>query len=208
MFTGLIETLGTLAAVEAVSTGQRWQVETPLAQQLTLGASIALNGVCTTVVQLSPQAFWVELSPETLACTAMGNYTVGQKLNLERPLSLGDPLGGHLVSGHVDGLVTLSQIKPAGDYTALTLQIEATQAAEWGPLLVAKGSVALDGISLTVNRVSELTTGQPVSFEVMIIPHTWQNTTLQYAKPGCPLHFEADLLGKYVQRQLQAWQPA
>jgi riboflavin synthase len=206
MFTGLIQAQGTLLTVEDPSPHNRsWWVQVPasLLATLNVGDSLALNGCCTTVVQiaLQQQAVQVHLGPETLACTTFGTTLAGAPLNLEAPLSLGAPLGGHLVSGHVDGLATLEALHPEGDCWRLQFALSEALAPQ-APLLVPKGSITLNGISLTLNEV------EGPRFGVCIIPHTWQVTNLHQLAVGHAVHVELDLLGKYVQRLMQPYLPA
>ena len=195
MFTGLIECTGSLISTQAVAQGQRFVLSTPanFMEDVSLGDSIAINGVCTTVVAFTSDSFTVELSPETLDKTTLGQLTTGQAVNLEKPLLPTSRLGGHFVTGHVDGTATLTELTHQGDYWALTFALGQPELA---PYLVDKGSVAVDGISLTVNWVSES------RFGVMIIPHTQLMTTLSSAHVGQTVNIETDILGKYVNRLL------
>jgi len=163
-----------------------------------LGASVAVNGACLTVVEREPGRLRFDMGPETLARTALGDLSVGDAVNLERPLRLGGMVGGHLVQGHVDGV---------GIVTGLTRQAETTRLTiEWrdqalAPLLIPQGSVAVDGVSLTVARLGA------GDFEIMIIPHTLVATTLGGLRKGQRVNLEMDMIGKYVQRILQVqWQ--
>lgn len=202
MFTGLITDIGTISAVESMSAGVRLTIVSGY-DRLVVGESIACNGACLTVVNVIPRSsrdpdpaiqrgdsFDVELSSETLACTEKSYWKKDGKLNLERALQVGDRLGGHFVTGHVDSLAEILSIKPEGDCFALNVRAPQTLSK----FIAAKGSVTLNGISLTVNRVS----GD--DFEVMIIPHSWANTTLNTLKPGDRLHLEIDLLARYLAR--------
>ena len=194
MFTGLIRDIGTVTARRDMDAGARLTLATAL-PGLALGDSVACAGVCLTVVEVGAGAFAVEASPETLARTHIGAWRPGTRVNLEPALRVGDALGGHFVTGHVDGLARLASVEEAGDFWRLTL------AAPQGlaPLLAPKGSVALDGISLTVNGADG------PRFDVMIIPHTWTHTTLHLAKPGDALHIEADMLARYAARAVEAF---
>jgi riboflavin synthase len=189
MFTGLITAIGTITAAHETAGGKRLTIVSEY-ENLVLGESIACNGACLTVVAINGGNFDVELSSETLACTEKTYWQEGGTLNLERALQVGDRLGGHFVTGHVDGLAELMSITPHGDCFALTLR--APQALS--KFIAAKGSVTLNGISLTVNRVEN------DDFEVMIIPHTWQHTTLNTLQPNAHLHLEIDLLARYLER--------
>ena len=153
-------------------------------------ASIACSGVCLTVVAVAGGRFDVDVSAETMAVTTLAAWQEGTQINLERALAMGDELGGHIVSGHVDGIGTLVSIDRDGD--GYRLVIEAPE--ELAPLIAPKGSVAVDGISLTVNAVEGL------RFGLMIIPHTWDHTTLATRQPGDKINLEADMLARYVAR--------
>lgn len=193
MFTGLIEDLGTLREIH---TGADQAVLTvgsalPMAD-LTIGESIAINGVCLTVTRFAVGAFCADISPETLACTTLGRLDPGARVNLERALRLSDRLGGHLVTGHVDGLARIVERRQEGNAWRFRFQCDAALCGQ----LVDKGSVAVDGISLTVNQV------KGDSFTLAVIPHTLAMTTLQERKVGDEVNIETDLIGKYVARFL------
>jgi riboflavin synthase len=189
MFTGLIEDIGKIAALRLRNGSAVMTVQTKLpVGQMTLGASVAVNGACLTVVKKLKNAFTVDVSPETLACTNLGALKPGSLVNLEQPMVLNERLGGHLVTGHVDGVGTIAEMKQHGEFTIFSFRV----AKELGRLLVAKGSVAVDGISLTVNQCRrEL-------FSVAIIPFTLQHTNLQGRRVGDKVNIETDLIGKYV----------
>ena len=161
---------------------------------IALGASIACSGVCLTVVAVEPGEFSVQASAETLACSTLGDWSEGRPVNLERALRVGDELGGHLVSGHVDGVARLADRRPDGD--SVRFVIEAPPALM--PFIAAKGSVALDGVSLTVNEVDSR------SFGVNIIPYTLSHTGFGEARPGQRMNIEIDPLARYVARLLGA----
>jgi riboflavin synthase len=193
MFTGLVEGVGEIAALGPMAQGLRLTVKTSFpAAQLTLGESVAVNGACLTVVELKPPRASFEVSPETLACTTFPLKKVGDRVNLERSLRLGDRLGGHLVTGHVDGPGLLRELHPGPDH--LGLRFEAP--AELSRFIIPKGSIAVDGVSLTVNAC------QGRSFTVNIIPFTAQETTLRFLKVGDRVNLETDIIGKYVARLL------
>jgi len=164
-----------------------------LADALSIGASLAVSGVCLTVVGLGAGTCEVELAPETLARTRLGDLRAGDEVNLEPALRLGDELGGHLVQGHVDGTVGVVAVEHLGDHRVVTLELP----AEHAPLVVEKGSVTLDGVSLTVSAVGRDT------FSVALVPHTLAVTTLGGVGRGHRLHLELDVLGKYVHRALE-----
>lgn len=192
MFTGIITAIGTVGEIITKPDGDvRLGIMTPWdCTAIPLGASIACSGVCLTVVAVDGGRFDVDVSAETLAVTTLEHWQPGTRINLERALAMGDELGGHIVSGHVDGLGTITAIDRDGDGWRLT--IEAPQGL--APMIAPKGSVAVDGISLTVNEVDDC------RFGLMIIPHTWEHTTLANRQPGDKINLEADMLARYVAR--------
>ena len=197
MFTGIIETTGTVATLtpNQGGAGTRLAVTTELdVGSLPLGASIAVDGVCLTVVARAAGRFEADLGPETLARTTLGALMPGARVHLERPLRLGDPLGGHLVSGHVDGVGEVVGRREVGE--ALELDVTAPEAV--ARTLVPKGSVTVAGASLTVNTVS----GD--RFSVTLIPHTLAVTTLGTLAVGAPVNLEGDLIAKHVDRLVAA----
>jgi riboflavin synthase len=189
MFTGLIEDVGT---VERISFGGMAEVSIRAfaGENLQLGESVAIDGACLTVVELKPGAFRVEASPETLRRTTLGSLERGSRVNLERALTLGDRLGGHLVLGHVDAVSQLLSIRDEG----VSRVIEFSLPSSLAPLFIEKGSVAVDGISLTVNQLGA------DRFSVAIIPETQKRTTLAAKRVGARVNLEADLIGKYIAR--------
>jgi len=192
MFTGIITSVGTLQSISDVPAGKRLTVRSTWSEpRYVLGESIAIDGACMTVVAASGPDFDVEVSPESLARTTLGARVPGDPVNLERALCVGDRMGGHYVTGHVDTTGSLVSILPAGD--CLTMTFSAAGAMRY---LVEKGSIAIDGISLTVNGVQDAAE----TFDVMIIPHTQQETSLRIKAPGDAVNLEFDLLGKYVER--------
>jgi len=194
MFTGIVEELGTVVALEQKGEAARLTVSAKsVIDDLHPGESIAVDGVCLTVVTCLGQAFSADLSPETLHRSTLGGLKAGDRVNLERPLRFGDRLGGHLVLGHVDGIGTIVRVTPSGDGYLFRF----TYPPELEGLLVFKGSIAVDGISLTVANL------EPGFFSVAVIPHTFQVTTLGIKGVGAKVNLEADILGKYVARQLQ-----
>lgn len=196
MFTGLIEEVGTLVARR----GGEVVIGAPgIAPGLRLGDSVAVNGICLTATRLGGDRFTADVSDSTLAVTTAGSWKPGRKLNLERALALGDRLGGHLVSGHVDAVGRLRERRKLGEAWKLHFELP----PELAVLVVPKGSIAIDGTSLTLNEVT------PESFSVTLIPHTAEKTLLLDLAPGDPVNLEADMLAKYVQRMLSAYvQPA
>ena len=194
MFTGLIEDLGTLRDIRTGADQARLTVATGLPMaELTLGESIAVNGVCLTVTSFGDGAFSADVSPETMACTTLGDLSRGARVNLERALRLSGRLGGHLVTGHIDGQGRIVERRKDGNAWRFKFQTDVAVSA----FLVAKGSITIDGISLTVNEVSEDT------FSLAIIPLTLSKTTLQDRNVGDTVNVETDLIGKYVARFLQ-----
>jgi riboflavin synthase len=195
MFTGIIEATGTVAALDRREGGVRLVVETALdVEGLPLGASVAVDGVCLTVVERGPGRFAADLGPETLSLTTLGALAPGARVHLERPLRLGDALGGHLVSGHVDGVGTVTSRRAVGDSLELELRAPATVV----PTLVPKGSITVAGASLTINAVA----GD--RFAVTLIPHTLAVTTLGALAVGASVNLEGDLIAKHVDRLVTA----
>jgi riboflavin synthase alpha subunit len=196
MFTGLVRERGRVAADPAPSApgGVRLRVlhSAALGELLSVGASLAVSGVCLTVIELLPEESLVELSPETLRRSTLGSLREGSEVNLEPALRLGDPLGGHWVQGHVDGTVAVIAVESAGDHREVSCELP----ADLAPFVVEKGSIALDGVSLTI---ASLAGGR---FGVALIPHTLGVTTLGGVRAGDRLNVEVDLLGKYVHRAL------
>jgi riboflavin synthase len=189
MFTGLIEDVGEIKSLRIGNRAAVLSIQTRLSvRAMPLGASIGVNGTCLTVVKKDGRAFTVDVSPETLKRTSLEALKTGSLVNLERPMRMQDRLGGHLVTGHVDGVATVASIKQAGEFTFFTFRL----ARQLGSLLVSKGSVAVDGISLTVNDCSKK------SFSVAIIPFTLQHTNLRARRVGDKVNIETDLIGKYV----------
>ncbi len=189
MFTGLIEDVGRVASLVLNKQSAVLTVESGLPpREIPLGASIAVNGACLTVVQKGKRTVSFDVSPETLKRTSLATIASGTLLNLERSLRLEDRLGGHLITGHIDGVGIVHSVEKKGDFTFFSFRI----VQRLGSLLVSKGSVAVDGISLTVNRCSAR------EFSVAIIPFTLQNTNLRARRVGDKVNVETDLIGKYV----------
>lgn len=192
MFTGLIEALGTVRGLRRTSGGARLVVETPFTKELVRGESVAVNGACLTAVEFEGAAFTADVSNESLAKTTLGELSVGDTVNLERALAVGARMGGHSVLGHVDGVGRVSGVSKLGDAFKVDVEFPAAMA----PFFVAKGSVAIDGISLTLNEVSDR------AFSVAIIPETWAKTVISKRPVGARVNLEGDVLGKYVLRAL------
>ena len=190
MFTGLIEDVGTIGDLRLQQKSAVLTVKTKLpVRSMARGASVAVNGACLTVVKKGSKSFTVDVSPETLQRTSLETLTIGSMVNLERPMRLADRLGGHLVTGHVDGVGAVAAIERQGEFTIVTFDVP----APLGALLVPKGSVAVDGISLTVNVCRKQ------RFSVAILPFTLRHTNLRARRVGDKVNIETDLIGKYVQ---------
>jgi len=192
LFTGIVEGIGRVESLRAGSGGtRRLAIATDLdLASLPLGASMAVNGACLTIVARRARRFEADLGPETLACTTLGSLRSSDRVHLERPLRLGDSLGGHLVTGHVDGVGKVGSTRRQGDTMALRLSVPESVA----PFLVKKGSIAVDGVSLTINEV------EGASVEVWLIPHTLSVTLLGGLRTGDCVNMEADMIAKQVAR--------
>jgi len=192
VFTGIVEELGRVLDRR----GARLVVAAGKALDGTdLGSSVAVNGVCLTVVERGSDALGFDMGPETLAVTTLGDLAVGDPVNLERPLRMGDFLGGHIVQGHVDGIGVVTAVERAADTSRIRVEWQDPRLA---PYLIAKGSVAVDGVSLTVAALDAR------AFEIMLIPHTLAQTTLGALERGRRVNLEMDMIGKYVRRFLTA----
>lgn len=190
MFTGIVSDIGTVRALERPGDLRLTIATVYDPASIAIGASIACSGVCLTVIAVAADTFTVSASAETLACTTLGDWRVGQRVNLERALRVGDELGGHFVFGHVDAVATIRAVTPEGESRRFVFEAPATLAHYFAP----KGSVALDGVSLTINEVED---GR---FGVNLIPHTLAATTLGQARPGDRVNLEIDMLARYVAR--------
>lgn len=191
MFTGIIEGLGTILRATAQSGGMRFDVSSEFdLSRVRIGDSVAVNGVCLTAVKIEGNTFSVDAAPETLSKSTMGSVKIGDRVNLERALRLGDRLDGHLVTGHIDGMGKIAAKRAEGNAILFSFSV----AADVARLIVQKGSVAVDGISLTVNTCHGL------GFGLSVIPHTTAVTTLQMKKVGDAVNIETDIVGKYVER--------
>jgi riboflavin synthase len=198
MFTGIVTDVGTVRSAE-----QRGDLRLVIATgfdtaAIDLGASIACSGVCLTVVDKGEDWFAVDLSAETVSRTAANLWREGARLNLERSLRMGDELGGHIVTGHVDAVATVTEAIPDGDSLRIALRVPALL----GPMIAPKGSIALDGVSLTVNTVEDA--GTETHFSVNVIPHTARETTLGDLPIGRQLNVEVDVLARYIDRMMAA----
>ena len=194
MFSGIIETTGTITTIEQIDEGARlfFTSQLPLAE-ISVGESICVNGTCLTVTVVGDTTLSFDVSAESLRRTNLGDLKPGDLVNLERSLRVSDRLSGHVVSGHVDGVGVVKSIQPEGDSFLYTFTVP----SELGRYLIEKGSVAVDGISLTVFHC------KPTEFTCAIIPHTYQVTTLCVRKPGDKVNIETDMQGKYIEKFMQ-----
>lgn len=194
MFTGIVEEMGAITVLKKTLAGAKLTIlATTVMADLKIGDSVSVNGICLTVVSKTDRDFSVEVSPETLSVTTLGNYPVGMPVNLEQAMKLNERIGGHLVAGHVDGVGVIRSRQQ--DANAILLAIEAPQNIL--RYCVAKGSITVDGVSLTINDLNEK------GFSVAIIPHTAKVTTLGLKQVNDSVNLESDLIGKYVERLLQ-----
>jgi riboflavin synthase len=194
VFTGIVRELGTVAAIDGRGEGVRLRIEAPeTAAQAAIGDSVAINGVCLTVTERNGASLSFDAVPETLSRTALGRLAPGSAVNLEPALRAGEPLGGHYVQGHVDGIGTVRSLEPEGEGVRLTIEAGA------GLLryCVEKGSIAVEGVSLTIAGLHE------DALEIALIPHTLTETTLAALVAGDPVNLEVDVLAKYVERLVQ-----
>ena len=193
MFTGLIESVGEVADLSAMAGGYLLRITTDLAGDFRQGESISVNGVCLTVVKTDPGSFSAEIGPETAKVTSLGSLHAGSLINLERAMPANGRFGGHLVLGHVDGTGTVQAIRPEAEFTWMTIGYPASLAA----YLIHRGSIAVDGISLTVAKLDA------ASFDVQIVPFTWSHTNLRQTRAGDRVNLECDIVGKYVIRAME-----
>ena len=194
MFTGLIESLGTIDRIDRTATGMRLVLTTDLDKELAAGDSLAVNGVCLTVIASDRPGVRADVSPETARVTTLGDLRPGAAVNLERSMRADARVGGHFVQGHVDATGSIEAITQEGDSYRVTIRFP----SHLERLLVHKGSVAVDGISLTIASLD----GD--RFDVQIVPHTWERTNLHAAAIGAAVNLECDILGKYVARAVDA----
>ncbi|MGL1861230.1 MAG: riboflavin synthase [Pseudodesulfovibrio sp.] len=196
MFTGLVMGMGRIEAADNRGAETRFRIKTQFDMpNIELGESIAVNGVCLTVETFGDNWFTLYASKETMAVTSLGALRIGSEANLERAMAMGDRFGGHIVSGHVDCLAEVSEVRPAGESKIYRLTFDAAH----GKYVIAKGSITLDGISLTVNDCA------PNWLEVNIIPETQKTTTISGWTPGRKINMETDIIGKYVERMVAPW---
>ena len=195
MFTGIIQAVGRIADIDAGEQDIRLRIETgklPLTD-VALGDSIATSGVCLTVTELPGDGFWADVSPETLSLTSLGSKGVGDAVNLETSLTLSTPLGGHLVSGHVDGVGYIEQIMEDARFW----RVKVAAPDNLARYIAMKGSICVDGTSLTVNQVDGS------AFELTIIPQTWEETVFSDYVAGSPVNLEVDVIARYLERLMQ-----
>ena len=195
MFTGLIQAVGRIAQIEKGEQDIRLRIETgklPLTE-VALGDSIATSGVCLTVTELPGDGYWADVSPETLSLTSLGTKSIGDLVNLETSLTLNTPLGGHLVSGHVDGVGQIEEITEDARFW----RVKVAAPENLARYIAMKGSICLDGTSLTVNQVDG------ASFELTIIPQTWEETVFSEYEVGSPVNLEVDVIARYLERLSQ-----
>ena len=193
MFTGLIEAVASVARLDPTESGYRVRLDTPLAPELQFGESVAVDGVCLTVTSCDAAGWEADIGPETARVTTLGTLRPGQRVNLERSMRADSRFGGHLVQGHVDATGTVLAVRPDGE----SHWIEVAFPEELSPMFVPKGSVAVNGVSLTVAVLGE------ARFSVMIIPFTWEHTNLGGLRSGAQVNLECDMVGKYVARAAQ-----
>ena len=193
MFTGLIESVGEVADIRPVEGGFSLSIRADLADSLGEGESVAVNGVCLTAIGKRGGTFQAEIGPETAQVTTLGRLGRGSLVNLERAMRADSRFGGHFVLGHVDGAGTIASIRPEADFWWVTVSYPGALA----PLLIHRGSIAVDGISLTIARL------EPAAFDVQIVPFTWAHTNLRGARPGDAVNLECDMVGKYVVRAVE-----
>jgi riboflavin synthase len=195
MFTGLIESVGEIAEIAPVVAGFNLRIMTDVAAELGLGESVAVNGVCLTVVDANTEAgsFSAEIGPETARVTSLGTLARGSRVNLERAMPANGRFGGHIVLGHVDGTGTIQSIRPEADFWWITIGFPASLA----PYLIHRGSIAVDGVSLTIAKL------EPTTFDVQIVPFTWSHTNLGSLRAGDRVNLECDMVGKYVLRAVE-----
>ncbi len=190
MFTGIVEDVGIVKEVISIGSGVRLKIGSKLSKELKNGDSVAVNGACLTVIERKENNFSVDISFETLNRTNLGKANSGKRVNLERALKLSDRLDGHIVLGHVDTTATIKSINRVGEFYILSIAIDSYTFEH----SVEKGSIAIDGISLTIAKLTEN------SLDVAVIPFTYENTNLKYLKPGETVNIEVDIIGKYVKK--------
>ena len=193
MFTGLIETVGEIAGVDPIDAGYRIRIATSIASGLRDGESVAVNGVCLTAIDSTPEFFSAEVGPETARVTSLGGLRTGSSVNLERAMPANGRFGGHIVLGHVDGTGAIEAIRSEADFWWVTVAYPGGLA----PYLIHRGSIAVDGISLTIAKLEQTT------LDVQIVPFTWAHTNLRSSRAGDRVNLECDMVGKYVLRAVE-----
>jgi riboflavin synthase len=197
MFTGIVEALGRVAEIKATGGGFRVRIHTALARELKEGDSLAVNGACLTAIVIDGDDVLADIGPETARVTTLGGLQRDQHVNLERPVRGDGRMDGHFVLGHVDGVGVIEELKQEGESRWVTVGFPAPLA----PLFIRKGSVAVDGVSLTVAGLGER------QFDVMVIPYTWGHTSLKGWRKGDRVNLECDMIGKYIVRALELRKP-
>jgi len=195
MFTGLIEAVGEVADSKPLRGGARLRIVTPMGRELSVGDSVAVNGVCLTAIRTEPGEIHADVGPETLRVTTLGDLRAGAVVNLERPLRADGRLGGHFVQGHIDGVGSLETVRHDEDFHWMTIRFP----SDLAPYIIHKGSIALDGISFTVAGLSA------DCFDVMVIPFTFDHTNLKHARVRDRVNLECDMVGKYVARAAELY---
>ena len=193
MFTGIVEETGTVAEVKSTGGGFRVRIQAALAPEVTIGESLAVNGVCLTVILIDGDHVLADVGPETARVTTLGALQRGQQVNLERPLRVDGRVDGHFVLGHVDGVGVIDDIRAEGESHWFTVGFPPALA----PFFIRKGSIAVDGVSLTVAGLGER------EFDVMVIPFSWSRTSLKHLRKGDRVNLECDMIGKYVIRSME-----
>ena len=193
MFTGIVEAIGTLAEVKPLTQGYRLRIETPLAPEMQSGDSLAVNGVCLTVIVTDGNELHADVGPETARVTNLGGLQRGQTVNLERPMRLDGRLGGHIVQGHVDGIGIIEDLRGNAEAHWMTVSFPPALA----PFFIRRGSVAIEGVSLTIAGLGD------AKFDVQVIPFTWTHTTFNTLRIGDRVNLECDMVGKYVIRAME-----
>jgi riboflavin synthase len=195
MFTGLIESVGEIAEIKPIDAGYSLRISSDIAPDLRLGESVAVSGVCLTVIdtETAPRAFSAEIGPETATVTSLGGLKSRSLVNLERAMPANGRFGGHMVLGHVDGTGTIESIRPEAEFWWVTVSFPTGLA----PYLIHRGSIAIDGISLTIAKLDK------TSLDVQIVPFTWAHTNLRNSRAGDRVNLECDMIGKYVLRAVE-----
>ena len=193
MFTGIVEGIGSLSEVKATGGGFRMRIHTPVSSAMKVGDSLAVNGVCLTVILVEGEHVIADVGPETARVTTFAALQRGQEVNLERPMRGDGRVDGHFVLGHVDGVGVIEEVRTEGESRWLTIGFEPVLA----PFFIRKGSVAVDGVSLTIAGLGER------QFDVMVIPYTWAHTSLKGLTKGDRVNLECDMIGKYVIRAME-----